>query len=60
MTNGLISETEAKHAALLDWLEHHIFQTPRCPDVLERQPDLTVADAYRLRAASAGLAAFGR
>jgi 2-keto-4-pentenoate hydratase len=51
MTKELNAEIEAKHGALLDWLEHHIFDTPRCPDVLERQPDVTVADAYRLRAA---------
>ena len=40
---------EKTHKKLLDWLEGQIFGDDAFGDVLEREPGLTVVDAYRLR-----------
>ncbi len=40
---------ESTHKAVLDWLEAQIFDNGPAGDVLEKVPELSVVDAYRLR-----------
>lgn len=40
---------ENTHKAVLDWLEAQIFDNGPAGDVLEKVPELSVVDAYRLR-----------